>query len=230
MCILQVIAVLLEDVVILQRHVESATASHSMGGWYVTKYATCTATGTMTRVCSKCGYTENTSYGPNGHNYASATCTNAKYCKTCGIQEGPSLGHNWGSWTTVIAATCVATGQQKRTCTRCGKTEYLTINMKGHTWGDWSTKTEPTCISTGEEHRCCSVCTLEQTNTLESLGHNYEVIDSLTSSCTNDGYKFYECTRCGDSYTETLDELGHKSVLTMYFIMLHLIQKKTVTL
>ncbi len=186
-----------------QRHVDSASVSHSMGGWYTESNATCTSQGTNKRVCSKCGYTETQKFGPNGHNWANATCTSAQYCKTCGTKSGSALGHSWGNWTTVTAATCTANGTQKHTCSRCGANETKALNVLGHSWGSnwvscnngthkkvcsrnsshiqtanctygsWKQVKAPTCTDTGLKQRSCTSCGFTQSATIAAIGHNW---------------------------------------------------------
>ena len=192
-----------------QRHIDSATVTHTMGGWYVESNATCTTQGVKKNVCSRCGYTETQKFGPNGHNWANATCTSAKYCKTCGTTSGSVLGHSWGDWITTKPSTCNQNGVKTRTCNRCGKVESQNLNITDHTWGSWTVKTQATCLKEGLENRFCKVCNLEQTRKLKAIGHNYEISETVKSTCTDSGYDVYACTRCGDSYTNTVEAMGH---------------------
>lgn len=39
--------------------------------------------------------------------------------------------------------------------------------------------------------------------------HNYQLVEDVAPTCTEDGYKKYKCSVCGDSYTEKVAALGH---------------------
>ena len=80
------------------------------------KEATCV----LPKTCKKCGDTEG---APLGHVWVEATCTEAKKCSVCGETTGTALGHNYGEWETVTPATYLSTGEQKRSCARCGETD-----------------------------------------------------------------------------------------------------------
>ena len=66
-----------------------------------------------------------------------ATCTSegleSVHCSICGeIKEGssrsiPKTAHSYGIWTTTVAPTEIAAGQQARKCSVCGKTETKSI-------------------------------------------------------------------------------------------------------
>ena len=43
--------------------------------------------------------------------------------------------------------------------------------------------------------------------------HDWEEIDRVEPTCTEDGYVTYECTRCGETKTEVLKALGHNFVV-----------------
>ena len=111
-------------------------ANHDWGAPYtITKYATCTATGTKTsKACSRCGRSKTQSYGPLGHDMGSwyisknETCTedgqNKRDCKRSGCNYSetsvrPKLGHNWS---TAWSYDDSATGNHWHKCTRCSAT------------------------------------------------------------------------------------------------------------
>ena len=73
------------------------------------------------------------------HSYRSVvtapTCTAEGYTTyTCSCGDSytgdskKALGHSWGSWKTVTAATTSAGGLERRTCSRCGKSEERATN------------------------------------------------------------------------------------------------------
>ena len=105
------------------------------------KAATCTENGLSDgQKCAVCGkiLKEQKVDTAKGHKETTvparaATCTatgltEGKICSTCKtvLQKQnvtPALGHSFGAWTTTVASTVMAEGQQTRTCTRCGHSE-----------------------------------------------------------------------------------------------------------
>ncbi len=45
--------------------------------------------------------------------------------------------------------------------------------------------------------------------TLTAPEHDYELVEVVEPTCTEDGYEVYQCADCGDSYTVTLEAYGH---------------------
>lgn len=104
-------------------------------------------TGTGSKAADTSSSVNTSSANLHTHSYSSkkvdATCTTDGYTlKTCACGHSEktntvaALGHNWGSWTTVNAATATSTGLQRRTCTRCGKTEEKVLEKLTQTAGD----------------------------------------------------------------------------------------------
>ena len=105
------------------------------------KAATCTVDGLSDgQKCAACGTVlkKQEVIKAKGHTPVAvpakaATCTTTgltegKICSTCKtvLQKQnvtPALGHSFGAWTTTVASTVMAEGQQTRTCTRCGHSE-----------------------------------------------------------------------------------------------------------
>lgn len=65
--------------------------------------------------------------------------------------------HNYSDWKTVVAATCVKEGSEKRECS-CGDKETRTIKALGHQWDEGKITKVPTLESTGVKVYTCSVC------------------------------------------------------------------------
>ena len=154
--------------------------SHSWGSWTTTKAATCTSSGTQTRICSDCDEKETKTISATGHSYVShsavsPTCTksgnDAYYtCSKCStifnssktvissIPTKAALGHSWGSWTVTKEATCTDSGTQKHTCSRCSSSETKTISATGHSYVSHSA-VSPTCTKSGNDaYYTCSKC------------------------------------------------------------------------
>lgn len=56
---------------------------------------TCTAEGSFTYTCNKCGDTYTEAVNAKGHIYTDATCDKAKTCRVCGSTDGQPLGHSY---------------------------------------------------------------------------------------------------------------------------------------
>ena len=162
--------------------VTTPSCSHTYSAWTTTKAATCTASGTQTRTCTKC----------------SATATGTI----------PATGHSFSAWTTTTAPTCTATGISTRTCSNCSAKETQTIAATGHNMSEWEVEKEATCFEKGLMVRFCtnsncSVKYLESRETSAIGSHDYVEIERAEPTEV-DGYVKYECSRCGDSYTDVL--------------------------
>lgn len=117
--------------------------------------------------------------------------------------------HQWGGWTTSKAATCTASGTQKRTC-GCGKAEEKTIAAKGHSYGSWKTTASATCTAAGTEQRVCSNCGNKETRSTTAAGHTYKS-ETIAPTCTEGGCTKHTCTKCGYSYSDNITPAaGHK--------------------
>ena len=79
---------------------------HSYGAYVVTKEATCTAKGTKTKTCSRCGQTS--------------------------TKKIPATGHSYGAFSVTTPASCTSTGTKSRTCSKCGHVDTEAIPMTAH--------------------------------------------------------------------------------------------------
>lgn len=157
--------------------------------------ATCTARGSTTHTCSRCGDSYTDSYtAALGHNYTSrvtaATCTAQGYtthaCSRCGDSYTDTytaaLGHDYGAWTTSVRATCTAAGSDRRTCSRCGNAETRTTAALGHDY----------TLSTGTCSRCSrnAVQLTARTGTSTGAPVTYTIDSQYLSLVTSSGYQF----------------------------------------
>ncbi|MBR3646694.1 MAG: hypothetical protein IKN54_09785 [Lachnospiraceae bacterium] len=210
-----------------------AACQHKAAANYtVTKEATCGASGTKVRKCTKCGYVLETQTIPAlGHKWDSGAVTKAATCTAKGVKtyrctrgnchgekksDISPLGHSpASSYTTTKAATCTSTGTQVRKCTRCSaNVETKTIAALGHNWDGGSVTKKATCTAKGTKTYKCkrSGCSSTKTETIQPTGHkasgSYTTITKAT--CTADGSEGRKCSNCG-SYVEkrTIKKLGH---------------------
>ncbi len=120
---------------------------------------------------------------------------------------------SYGAWSTVTAATCTATGTQKRTCTGCGATQTQSIAATGHSYSSsYTVDIAASCQLKGSKSRHCTKCdAMTDVTTIAALGHSYpeDYTIDIEASCTLDGSKSRNCTRCGATQTENIKALGH---------------------
>ena len=200
---------------------------HAWDSGTVTKAATCTATGTKTFKCSRCGGTKTETINALGHSAgAAATCTTPQKCTRCSATLKNALGHAWDNGTVTKAATCTATGTKVYKCTRsgCSATTSETIPMIAHNC-EWRVTVQPSCKGSGTEQYTCKVCgtgtawrsiqyygdhtwvaaTCTKAKTCsvcgatsgDPLGHAYAWRTTVDATCTTKGKRERYCTRTG---------------------------------
>ena len=104
--------------------------------------ATCTAAGSQSRHCTRCGEADPDS-----------------------VQEIPALGHDYASKVTK-EATCTEDGVQTDTCTRCGDVKTQAIKATGHQWSDWTKTADATVNGAEQQQRTCATCGAVETKTV----------------------------------------------------------------
>ena len=96
------------------------------------------------------------------------------------VASEPALGHEFGEWVTVKEATTTEEGQQKRTCSVCGKTETKSIP-----------KITSTCTHTWQKY-------VKPSTTPSSLPFTLTTDDDyLQYNQTPAEWTIYYCTKCG---------------------------------
>ena len=159
---------------------------HSWGGWTQTQAASCTAAGSETSTCSRCGTTQTreiakTAHTPVTDDAVEATCTQSgltegSHCSVCSTvltaqTTVAPLGHTGGT------ATC----QEQAVCSRCGASYG---ELGDHQFVEVEPGKAASCTDNGmTPFYRCSVCGLEQGgDEIAPLGHNF--VAAI-------------CTRCG---------------------------------
>lgn len=159
---------------------------HSFSAYRSNGDASCTADGTRTASCGRCG----------------ADVSEA--------DPGSALGHDWGEWSVTVEPTVEAEGQKNRNCVRCGATDNMPLDRlpaphehdyekqrvaatcteggydlytcecgdsyreetsepTGHSWGQWTVTVEPTVTTHGTRSRTCEQCDAAENATVEIL-------------------------------------------------------------
>ncbi|MBE5764652.1 MAG: hypothetical protein E7339_03500 [Clostridiales bacterium] len=77
---------------------------------------------------------QNSSSAAHEHSWIEADCLNPKTCSSCGKTQGEALGHNFGEWYETEPATCMAEGEKRQDCTRCGYYETRMIFVIDHVY------------------------------------------------------------------------------------------------
>ena len=197
----------------------------------VTVDATCTAEGSTTYTCGKCGRSYSETIPATGHkageavreNIVAATCTeggsydSAVYCTVCGGELSrentavPATGHNWNGGEITLAPGCESEGVKTYTCGLCGEKRTETVAALGHDMV-YTPSREATCTQDGEAASAyCSRCNYVEASggVIPALGHDWAETARAEATCTTEGSITYVCSRCGETRTETIDALGH---------------------
>ena len=221
-----------------QQQQTPAALGHNWGGWYqpTATVATCMATGTQERTCTRNTThrdTQPTAIDPNNHSYNMWTVepiwtlTTAATCTANGIESTPctrNANHTKGqrltaidpnnhsySYSVTTTATCIATGTETGTCTRNANhtkaTRATAIDPNNHNYGNWVT-TAATCTTAGNDTRTCSRSSAHKETQpgAAALGHNYSWKQTTAATCTTAGSRDGTCTR--DSAHKTTETIA----------------------
>ncbi len=158
--------------------------SHSFAAYVSDGNATCTADGTKTRRCSRCGVSETVA------------------------ESGSALGHSFMDYISDGNATCTKDGTKTRRCSRCGEPETIADpgSALGHSFTGYVSDGNATCTTNGTRTRRCSRC--QETETVPdpgtALGHSFTHYRSNEDATVfSDGTKTAYCDRCGAVHNET---------------------------
>ena len=209
-------------VVLNTEHHEEPALGHSWGSWAVTTPATCTAAGTETRICSRCGETETRPIAALGHDYQTVvtppTCTEQGYtthtCSRCGNSYVDNyvgaLGHAWDEGVIIQEPTETEPGLRRYTCTRCGATRDEVIPSPGHEHHYTAVVTPPTCTEQGYTTYTCSCGDSYVDDYVPALGHAFGGWTMTTPpTCEGAGAETRTCSRCGETESSPVPALGH---------------------
>ena len=196
--------------------------SHTYGSAVIIKQPTCTAEGTKTKTCTKCGATVTETIAKLSHSYTATvvapTCTADGYtlhkCSVCGTSykdnTTKATGHSFGNSIVTKQPTCTSEGTAIKTCTKCNATVTETIPKTSHKYAD--TVVAHTCTAGGYTLHKCSVCgTSYKDNTTKATGHSFgNSIVTKQPTCTSEGTAIKTCTKCNATVTETIPKTSHK--------------------
>lgn len=215
---------------------EAGTATAALGHDYVQTTVqsepTCTATGSATMLCTRCGAEKKQSTPALGHLFDTAwvidkpaTCTaqgeQSHYCSRCGRRTDVTpipRGNHQTVYDVVVAPTCTEPGKSSGAhCGVCGKVleKAGTIPATGHSLKAEEIYSEPTCTAAGRALGQCTVCGAQQEMTLPAVGHAFQTDWTIDKkpTCTAQGEQSHHCARCDKRKDVTkLDRTAHTVV------------------
>lgn len=208
-----------------------ADHTHTYNPWTTVKAATCTQTGSRTRVCSTCGNQETQTIAKTAHTIVTddaveATCTKkgktqGSHCSVCKAvlkeqKEILAKGHKIVK-DAAVEATCTEAGKTEGShCSVCEEIikEQKQIPAKGHKYGEWKTEEGGDCTEEVKQSRTCEECQKTETKTLEAPGHKIVKDAAVEATCTETGLtEGSHCSVCGKVLEEQevtpIDESKH---------------------
>ena len=211
----------------------SSGCQHTFCDWVLLEQPTCAKDGKLSRTCSKCFETEESTVPKSSiHTEVidaaiAPTCTETgmtegSHCSVCDDvlvkqEEAQARGHSFGEWTQTKATTCVEDGTLTRTCSECFGIEESTVPKSGIHTIVVDAAVAPTCMSPGiTEGSHCSVCgeTLVAQNIIDALGHTEVVDKAVSPTCTKTGLtEGMRCLTCHETLVaqKVVSATGHKS-------------------
>ncbi len=202
---------------------EIPALGHNWGNWTETAAPTCTASGTETRTCARCGENETRTINALGHDYHDTvtppTCTEQGFtthtCSRCGDSYVDSyvaaLGHSWDAGTLIKEPAEGENGLRRYTCTRCGETRDEVVPALDHVHSYTAVVTAPTCTEQGFTTYTCTCGDSYVADYVPALGHSFGAwSQSKAPTCTEPGEEARTCSRCDATETRPVDALGHE--------------------
>ena len=130
----------------------------------------------------------------------------------------PKLGHDWSAYVVTTEPTCVDTGVETSTCSRCGKTQERDVDALGHDMLAIEEQSS-TCIEQGHNaYFQCQRCELyyrDETGLMPTTPeaelrplttHSLTKVEAREASCTEFGcIDHLECLNCGGFFLSKAD-------------------------
>ncbi len=170
---------------------------------------------TITKSCSKCGYSTSTTASCSQFRYLSASSTqHTKTCSQCGAES--LVSHSLST----KAATCTSGGSESCSVCEYSKTtsalghNYVDSSASGHkctrcstaashNYGSYQTVTDASCETDGTQRRVCKVCNRRQVSSIPATGHSWGEWKVTTKpTCSTKGVQTRVCAN-NASHTET---------------------------
>lgn len=210
---------------------DGVALGHDFGEYVSDNNATCTADGTQTATCSRCGETDTKILAGSalGHSYGanlvvSADCIHSgsitRTCTVCGdinTVSVPATGvHDWNFSRAVLTpATGTSEGTLTYTCRNCDETLDISVPATGeHSWqfDRGQVTAVPTCTAAGTIVYPCADCSQKLTITIpvNAGAHSWDEGEVTEPTCTEAGSVVFTCTLCGQTLSATIDNPGHE--------------------
>ncbi len=210
---------------------DGVALGHDFGEYVSDNNATCTADGTQTATCSRCGETDTKILAGSalGHSYGanlvvSADCIHSgsitRTCTVCGdinTVSVPATGvHDWNFSRAVLTpATGTSEGTLTYTCRNCDETLDISVPATGeHSWqfDRGQVTAVPTCTEAGKIEYACNDCSQKLTITIPANAgaHSWDEGEVTEPTCTEAGSVVFTCTLCGQTLSATIDNPGHE--------------------
>ena len=177
---------------------------HNWDAGKVTKEATCTETGEKLYTCKECKETKTETIPTIDHKYEwkSDETNHWEECSVCHNKKNEAE-HQWGEGLVTKAATCTTDGEQKFTCTGCGRTKTEKIDALNHKM-TLTPATAATCTEPGNsEYYTCGNCGkfFSDVDGKNEIKQDSWVIAALDHDFTGDWFSdasghARKCTRC----------------------------------
>lgn len=121
-----------------------------------------------------------------------------------------SKQHSFGAWSDFIAATCSATGEERKYCANCDYYESRVSEAKGHSLGNWYAFKAATCTQKGEDRKYCENCNYYESRTTEIISHVIgDWYDFKAATCTEPGEERKYCENCDYYESRATEATGH---------------------
>ncbi len=203
---------------------------HNYNDWQITKAATCTDAGEMTRTCADCGAVETEAIAAKGHslgeweleNIPGLNCyaRNVRRCTACDyVEKNYTPIHRTDVLEKLpdIEPTCTTAGQTNRGyCPYCGQEFFGYVKPLGHEYSDEVTVEPGSCVKAEISYRKCIRCDARTgvTELAKATGHQWENV-SIAPTCTEAGFEGKRCSLCGAEDGKQITAAGHKYETTL---------------
>lgn len=110
----------------------------------------------------------------------------------------------------VSEATCLADGEETKTCSLCGKVKKTKIDKKPHVFSEWVETVKVSCTDDGVKVRTCSACGTVEEDITEKTGHSYgEYVTVIEPSDVQNGLMKKTCSVCNAAEEKVVQSINY---------------------
>ena len=107
-------------------------------------------------------------------------------------------------------ATCLADGEETKTCSLCGKIKQTKIDKKPHVFSEWEETVKVSCTEDGVKVRTCSACGTAEEDITEKTGHSFgEYVTVIEPSNVQNGLMEKKCSVCGATEEKVIQSINY---------------------